>query len=168
MCDLCVQNYGSCPLFKSYEIKVKHLNVINLRDTEEPQSEIVGQEKVDSEFILPGSVVAVAAPKKSNIVWFIQVIEINRVCTTTVTDNYNHEIPRGMVHLTGNFLERDDKHSTSKATAYTLLKQVTFFYKENILYPYVNIQEKNNRLSLSVSDYTDILYYIEKNGFSHL
>ena len=40
---------------------------------------------------------------------------------------------------------------------------------ESIVYRYVNILEgPGNYLSLSVNDYTDVLYFIESNGFNHL
>ena len=147
---------------------MQELNTINIRRAEEPPPEVVGEEEVN-EFIMPDSIVAVAAPKKSiNTFWLIKVVEVNRVCHTKEIDSYQHEIAPGMVHLRGHFLERDEKHSNTKTYVYNLSKDITYFFKESILYPYVNIEEENNRLSLSVTDYTDILYYTEKNGFSHL
>ena len=39
---------------------------------------------------------------------------------------------------------------------------------ESIVYPYVNISEgRGNYFSLSINDYTDVLYFIENNGFAH-
>ena len=39
---------------------------------------------------------------------------------------------------------------------------------ESIVYPYVNISEgPGNYFSLSMNDYTDVLYFIENNGFAH-
>ena len=43
------------------------------------------------------------------------------------------------------------------------------FYMESIVYPYVNILEgQRNYFSLSMNDYTDVLYFIKSNGFTHL
>ena len=40
---------------------------------------------------------------------------------------------------------------------------------ESILYPFVNILEgSGNYFSPSMNDYTDILYFIENNGFGHM
>ena len=130
--------------------------------------EIVGEEEV-SDFVTVDAVVALSAPKKSmDTFWLIKVARVNQVHTTTEVDSYQHEIAPGMVHLSGHFLERDEKLSTVKSYVFNQSKDITFFYKESILYPYVNVKEKNNKLILSTTDYTDILYYIEKNGFSHL
>ena len=169
MCDLCMNEYGSCQLFESYSLRVQDLHQPNLRSVEEPQPEVVGEETVN-DFILPDTIVAVAAPKKSiDTVWFIRVVEVNRVRETMEVDSYGHQIPAGMVHLSGHFLERDDRYSSKKATVFSISRETTYFYKESILYPFVNIQEDNNkRLSLSARDYTDILLFIENNGFSHL
>lgn len=47
--------------------------------------------------------------------------------------------------------------SNSNKTMYNLSKDY-LFSEENILYPYINIEEKNNQLFLRNTDYTDILY----------
>ena len=40
---------------------------------------------------------------------------------------------------------------------------------ESIVYLYVNIlQGPENYFSLSMNNYTDVLYFIENNGFAHL
>ena len=36
---------------------------------------------------------------------------------------------------------------------------------ENIIYQFVNILKET---SLNMNDYTDVLYFIENNGFAHL
>ena len=42
----------------------------------------------------------------------------------------------------------------------------SYFYMESIVYKYVNILEgPGNSFSLSMNDYTDVLYFIESNGF---
>ena len=145
------------------------INKPNLRKLEEPNPEVVGQEDVD-DFILPKTFITVPAPEKSrDNFWFIQVLEVNRVCEAVQVDDYGLKIPAGMVHHSGHFLERDDRYSSVKATVFKLSKKVTYFYKENILYPFLNIQQDSKeRLSLSAIDYTDMLHFIENNGFSHL
>ena len=47
--------------------------------------------------------------------------------------------------------------SNSNKTVYNLSKD-NLFSGENILYPYINIEEKNNQLFLRNTDYRDILY----------
>ena len=63
LCDACVVEYSLYELFRSYEIQVQQLNSVNLRQNE-PPPEIVGEEEV-CDFVMPDSVVAVAAPKSS-------------------------------------------------------------------------------------------------------
>ena len=55
-----------------------------------------------------------------------------------------------------------------KKKGYYLSKKVTYFFRENLLYPYVNIKEGKRGLTLSMTDYTDILNYIEMTGYAHL
>ena len=45
LCDLCMTEYGSCPLFAHYEVHVQELNQISLRSRIPPPSEIVGEEE---------------------------------------------------------------------------------------------------------------------------
>ena len=129
----------------------------------------MGEEEV-CDFVMPDSVVAVAAPKSSaDTVWLIKVVEVNQRLEEKCVDDYGHEIGSNMVHLSGHFLEQSEKRSTTKRSVYKESTKISFFYKESILYPYVNMQEQSNGyLCLNVEDYTDILYYIENNGFSHL
>ena len=50
-----------------------------------------------------------------------------------------------------------------------LSKKRTYFFKEKILYPCVNIKEEETcGLTLDMADYADILYHIENNGYAHL
>ena len=45
----------------------------------------------------------------------------------------------------------------------------TYFHIESVVYSYKNIlEELSNYSSLSMNDYTDILYFIESNGFAYL
>ena len=85
-------------------------------------------------------------------------------------DDYNHEVPKGVIHLSGHFLEKDEKRSSLKSNVFKIASnKKTYFFMESIVYPYVNIEEgPGEYLSLSMQDYTEVLYYVEKNGFSHL
>ena len=164
---MCIVEYGSCSLFKSHTIEVQELNTVHLR-IDKPPPEIVGQENVNK-FITPQSVIAVAAPKTStDTIWFLKFVETNKMSVEKVVDDYQHEIFPGMVYNVGHFFEKNEKCSTYKKTVYHLAEKFTFFYKENILYPYVNLQDGKTGPFLSMEDYTDIIYYIENNGFSHL
>ena len=63
-----------------------------------------------------------------------------------------------------------EKKLNLKSNVFTLTTdKKTYFYMESILYPYVNILEgPGSYFSLSMNDYTDVLYFIENNGLAHL
>ena len=82
--------------------------------------------------------------------------------------DYWHGIEPGMIHHVGHFYEKEEKYSSKKQIGFELSKKCTYFYKENILYPFVNIQEGKKGHFLTNQDYVDTLIYIERNGFNHL
>ena len=90
----------------------------------------------------------------------IKVTKIDCVGNGKDVDDYGHIIPAGVGYMMGNFLE--------KSSHYTLSKNLTFFYKESVVYPYINFQPCKNGFKLEISDYTEILHFIEENGFCHL
>ena len=51
---------------------------------------------------------------------------------------------------------------------FQLTSKTTYFYKESILYPYVQFTESKKGLVLENLHYMEILQYIEQNNFSHL
>ena len=59
MCDKCMVTYGSCALFKSYELQVQTLNTPALRnDVLPPALEIVGEPEKVNEFVGAGTYIA--------------------------------------------------------------------------------------------------------------
>ena len=150
LCDQCKVDYESCSLFNSYELQVQELNQISLRSNIPPlpPPEIVGQEAAN-EFIPVGSYVAVAAPVSSkDTIWFIKVVEINCVSIEMSKDDYNHEVPKGVIHLSGHFLEKDEKRSSLKSNVFKIASnKKTYFFMESIVYPYV----KRDQGSISAS-----------------
>ena len=83
------------------------------------------------------------------------------------TDGDN-EIPAGMMFIKGHFLEKVTEKSNKKVTIFKMAEKISFIYKESIVYPFVNITESKKGYTLSNTDYAEILYYIEANGFSHI
>ena len=47
-------------------------------------------------------------------------------------------------------------------------EKTTYFYKESVIFPFVNIIEGKKGLVLNDEDLTDILIYVEQNGFVHI
>ena len=127
-----------------------------------------------NEFVDVGTYVAVATPKSTETVWvpeqfwIVKVSEVNRLTMEECIDDFGQHIGPKMMHLAGHFLEKEEKLSTKRKVGYCLSNKITYFYKESVLYPYINIVEEKRGLSLDIKEYTEILLYIEQNGFSHL
>ena len=130
----------------------------------------ISQEQVNN-FIKPGSFVPVARPQSSkDTIWFIQVLETNLLSTKVSKDDYQFEIPKGILHLLGHFLKLQEKKSNLKSNVFMLkTDKKAYFYMESIVYPYVKISEGPGKyFSLIMNDYTNALYFIENNEFAHL
>ena len=168
ICDECSQEYGSCNLFKSFELHCETIREIPLRsDVTPPQSDELGNEENDG-FILADSYLALAADSTDvDALWYVKVLEVNQCSDKNEVDGYCNEIPKGVTYFVGNFLVRD--HRGKRCTYFNLeTDKKTYFYKESVLYPFVNILEEKNKLLLKDEDYTDILMYVEQSGFTHL
>ena len=78
-CPQCLEIYGSCKLFKDYEVIVHNLNQLSLRSNFEdynPQSQQLEERDDVNEVLCKGSVVAVAADDKSpDTFWLVMVAE---------------------------------------------------------------------------------------------
>ena len=81
-------------------------------------------------------------------------------------DSYHNSIIPEVRFLKGHFLERSG--IGKDYTLFKVSKLETYFYKETILYPFafVPLQECKKGLKLSNSDYSDIIKYVEKNGYN--
>lgn len=97
----------------------------------------------------------------------IQILESDPIHFTTKIEN---EIVPSMVHLNGHFLNKIKENIPSqRKLCCELSKDRLYSFKQNILYPYANVEEKNKQLAHA--NYTfklHILCYIEQNGFSLL
>lgn len=172
LCNLCKEDYGSCQLFSEHQLTSYNLNQVFLRSNNQTSTEdeidLADEDEIYmNNFVTPESYVAVAADKKSpDTVWFIKVIEADCESATDEEDDYGNIIPKGATYFKGNFLERVNE--TIKLEVYKLSKKTTYFYKENILYPYVNFNETKKGLTLNKRDLADIIHFTEQTGFCHL
>ena len=167
ICNLRSQDYGSCELFSLYQMDVHQLRNIPLRSDDLSPPEVIGEEDVDG-FITQGSYVAIAAHQKSTEnIWFIKVNEVKLCSSQEQVDDYGHIIPAGTTYLPGNFLERTS-YETKSVTYKMLNHKVTYFYKESVVFPFVNFAEGKKGYILTNGDYTGILMHVEQNGLVHL
>ena len=105
-CETCQEDYGSCGLFNQYHLNHHELNQIYLRSYLPAPSVPTEGDSVDSNFIAPESIVAVAADTNAmDTIWFLKVKDINCVSINDSMDDCGHIIPKGMTYIKGNFLE---------------------------------------------------------------
>ena len=136
--------------------------------------ELITVEEELHEFVVPGTVVAIRRDKKGGssdqAFWFMEVVEVNRCVMEEdkLIDDSGRVVPKGLQHLSGHFFEKNDKYSNMKKYVYNKSKKITYFFRESIMYPYVNMVEEKHGYSLSAQDYTEILLAIEQNGYSYL
>ena len=172
ICDSCRQDYDSCSLFQNYDLVVENLNKINLRSNYNDKNINDGVERDEKTtshnyFLLPGSVCVIAVDNKStNTVWFVQIIrELDS--PENVIDDYGHTASAGQKYMLGYLLEQE--HDQITKTKYKLMyKKKTNFYRESIVYPFVNISEINGHYIISSRDFVDIVNYVEHYALTTL
>jgi len=164
--------YGSCDLFKEYELVVKILKTTSLRsDIVKPADQNDGDydngELNLSDFLVSGTVCAVAADdSSSDTVWFIKITG-NKIANEEVKDDYNHVIVAGNFYIEGNYLER--QYETNKGHYFNVTKKKSvYFFQESVVYPFVLFQEKGGKLFVTNDTIVDIIYYVENNGLSSI
>lgn len=167
ICEICMTKYGSCPLFSSYELRTQVLKKIHLRAEVQPVGEMDGSDDHDiSEFLLADTYCAVATDEKSSdTVWFIKIKDSYRA-QKQMTDDYNNSIAPGMDYIEGKFMEKF--HIVPKGTLYTLSKKKTYFFKESVVYPFVQFTAAKKGFLLSNEEFVTILNYIESTGLSSI
>ena len=165
MCEECKQEYGSCDLFSSYDLKTFELKKIFLRSDVLPaptSSDDNHEEIFPSDFLLPDTYCAVAPDLESNptndSVWFIKVKD-TFTAKVSMTDDYDHTIPVGSDYIEGQFMEKID--SNTKGYIYKLTKKKTFFYKETVVLPYVQFSSTKKGLLLAMAEFVDVLNLVE-------
>lgn len=167
ICDLCKECYGSCSLFKSYELRTCDLKGNHTRSGVESTSSNVEEEVIDDGLILPGSFCAIAADHSSlETIWFVKINDYI-TADVDVTDDYGVQIAAGQSYIEGHFLEKVS--SSNKGHIYKLQeKKKTFFFRESVVYPFVQILPSKRGHFLSINEYVEILNFIESNGLSHI
>ena len=174
LCEDCHVEYGSCFLFKKYELQSYTVNPPSLRSEVLPpiQPDDLSEEEIEEDensvesFIIWDTVVAVAVPPNSvDTIWLIYVKEINCLSLEECEDDYGHRIPPGINFIKGHFYEW--LNTAKDGTLYNLSSKSTF-YKETVVFPYVELTPRKKGFLLTNGDYFDMLYHMEQTGFVHL
>ena len=70
-------------------------------------------------------------------IWFIEVLETDCCGNGKDGDDYGNIIPVDVNFIKGHFKEKS-VFSNFKYQTYKYSRKVTFFYKESVIYPYIN------------------------------
>ena len=82
ICQQCKLDYGSCDLFKLYELSVTKLKETTLR-SKTPSDSSCPQETA-KELLLPGRICAIADTKSTDMIWFVYLMLKNDLMKMTV------------------------------------------------------------------------------------
>ena len=162
ICETYKNNYGTCSLFKLYTMQVTNLKETSLKSSvcNAEAAEIDDTSINNSDFLLEGSICTVAAAEKSpDTVWFIH-IDSQSTATEDLTDEYGVKVGAGQMFYMGSFLEQ--LSAVKSGIYYKKMKKRASFFKESVLYPFVNLELKaDRRYFITCKVFFDILCYVE-------
>ena len=81
-------------------------------------------------------------------------------------EDYGNAVGQGVRYLKGHLLEKTDEKDSNKL--YQLSKKQTLFYKESVVYLYVNFQETKNGLALNNCYLVENIQFVEVNNYCHI
>ena len=142
LCKECQVEYGSCHLFKEYDITINHLKKICLRST---FADRIGAEALEddetTEVLIKDSIVALAAGTKARETFYLmKITEEEKEASIKETDKWGTKIKEGQLHLRGQYFEAESGYDTR----YKLLKKEAIFFRESVVYPFVQMEAKKN------------------------
>lgn len=159
LCEQCQNDYGTCSLFTNYTPVVQQLNKVSLRSSREeavlPDNET---ESVLTDLLTEDVIIAVAADTKSiDSIWFIQFKQ-KLSSDIPATNDYGHIIPPGVNFFCGHFLERES--CSTHAILFKISKKKTYFYKESVLYPFVEVETTKRGIQITNVELSNINLYL--------
>ena len=98
---------------------------------EEDDMEDEEHHKFAEEILVSGTIVALAAEKKSMDTFYLIKISKANCASNDAVDDYDNKVKEGNDHLEGNFLEK----ISGSERIYKMSKK-TFFYKESMVNPF--------------------------------
>ena len=158
--------YGSCELFKEYDITMKHLKKIYIRTSFMDRigaETLKDDEAIDNEtteVLIKDSIVVLVADTKACKTFYLMNITEEKEASITETDAWGKKINEGQLHLHGQFFETEPDSDTR----YRLPKKESIFFRESVVYPFVQMELKKKH-ELSADEFIQITKYIEN---SHL
>ena len=133
LCNECKSKYGSCEMFQEYELISHTLNKVSLRSSTTDTSDDQSYEETNAEeFLLEGTICAIAADVNSiDIFWLIKIIDDSTAENNTI-DDYGRQLKGGKTCLRANFLEKEKE---TKHHVYRVISKVAFVFKGSVVFP---------------------------------
>ena len=150
VCEQCLVEYGSCTLFKSYELPVTLLKQSSTRSS----TTAYDGGNSDTTFDLKDSFCAIASSETSTEpVWFVKIISEEKEASDFIEDESGHQIIPNSRYYEAKYLETTT--SNKDFFKYNLSKNTIFLYKESVIYPFANFLEgkKEQEFLLTRDDY---------------
>ena len=152
-------------MFKTYQLHCTQLKANFLWS--QYQTELTEDTVVTNiGLIIPEMFCAIAASSTSaDTVWFMKIVE-KCVAAHDTEDDYGHKISQGQHYVVGNFFKRT--RSTKNGLLFKEEPKKTYFFKESIVYPFVQSSTLKMELYLINNDFADILAFVEQTGMASL
>ena len=169
MCEQCICDYGSCELFQEYTITYSKVGNVTTRSTQKEPTTAADEDTSMTDFICVDTFVAVRPDEGRNEkFWVIRVAETDCVADENTVDDHGVRIPCGQPYIKGYSLESTPPYTNKSHHFFKLSKKSTFFYKESVVYPFVQVEPHKNVILLSNEEYVTVDAFITANGLSHI
>ena len=112
---------------------------------------------ISEEFLFRGTICAVAASETSqDSTCFIRTDSEGKEALELLTDHYGH---CGQKYVAGKYLEKVG--SKKQCQTYKLMQNNAYFFKYNIIYPFVNFKIRKDFYRFSDFEYCKVIEYAE-------
>ena len=104
-----------------------------------------------------GTVCAIAADSDGDMIRFIKVVKDEDVAETTLQDDYQKHVAAGQKYMEGRLLEKAG--SNRSGHKFKVSSKRSFFFRDSVLYPYVEFDDAGRFMILSIKEYYNVLHY---------
>jgi len=163
ICERCLNEYGSCELFREFTLTCNQLNKTCLRSQFddytgiEKRDEGEVEEETDVNSLCIDSVVALAASKKSlDPFYLIKITQEECPADEDGKDSWGKKVMKGQLHLRGQFYEKQ----AGSDTKYRIQKKDAIFFRESVVYPCVQLEHRKQDCILTPEEFIQIVSFI--------
>ena len=144
--------------------------MVSLRlEVHPPQVQADDNDEAIMEFAQIGTICAIPADKKSSeTVYFVKIVDhhANNTKDQTLTDDWDQTISPGQSLLEGRYYLH--QYSRKNEAVYALDKRRVYFFKECIVYPFVQHECVKDGITVSNTEQCDIINFVQTTGMSSL